>query len=276
MNAINPLRCVQGHTYRTPGRVAGDLCPSCALKGQYVGLSVVADHAVTSEDFEVLVQPVLAIDVEAVPALELDGFFGKLVGALNGIRSRTVYLTYGDPGVGKSTLLAQIAGVLPAGALYVSAEEPREAIAERAKRLHVRFPDRFFVFEGGDCSILETTLGHEEMAGVGLIVIDSIQTMFTPDLDTGPGSVSQVVACTNIMKRWAREHDVAIWMLAHVTKDSTVAGPKALEHLVDVVTEFREAERVTMRELVIHKNRRGRLAGPVLFDAQRSGAWIER
>lgn len=262
-------------------------CPACALKGRYVMLvRRPADGFGSPEMVEALLTPVSQIDLEAVPPLHVDGF-PKLRGALNGIRRRTVYLTSGDPGIGKSTLLTQIAlalprigGVLPS-VCYVSAEEPREAVAERARRVNRAGValDGVYVYESGDVGQLESALDFESTPPFDLLVVDSIQTVWSPLLESPPGSVGQVTFCTNILKRLAREHDLTVWLLAHVTKDGSVAGPKTLEHLVDVVTmvEQDDAEHIARdRRLTISKNRRGRLAGPVLFTVETTGAWRER
>lgn len=260
-------------------RLVGQNCPFCELRMSYVRLEA-EGLALKSEDLEALVTPVSQIDVEAVPALTVHGLH-KLVRALNGIRRRTVYLTSGEPGIGKTTLLSQLAlGV--AGVLYVAGEEPREAVAERMTRLcpfDTGVPiDFIHVFEGGDLESLEGVLQHEELPPIELVIVDSIQTMYLPALESAPGSVSQVVGATNVLKRMAREHDVTVWLLAHVTKDGMVAGPRTLEHLVDVVTTFQfdYPDRPELRALSISKNRRGKLMPPVLFDLKSNGAWRER
>lgn len=261
-------------------RLVGQNCPFCELRMQFVKLE--AERTLTSEDIEALVTPVHQIDVEAVPALTVHALH-KVVRALNGIRRRSVYLTSGDPGIGKSTLLSQLAlGV--ESVLYVAGEEPREAVAERVQRLSAfdrGVPiDFIYVVEGGDLEQLETVLTHPDAPPFDLVLVDSIQTMYLPALESAPGSVSQVVGCTNALKRMAREHDVTMWLLAHVTKDGTVAGPRSLEHLVDVVTTFAdatdEATPSKVRLFSISKNRRGKLMPPVVFDLTPNGAWRER
>jgi DNA repair protein RadA/Sms len=260
-------------------RLVGQNCPFCELRTQYVRLETTGP-ALSSEDLESMVTPVHQIDVEAVPALTIHGLH-TLVRALNGIRRRTVYLTSGDPGIGKSTLLSQLALGCEA-VLYVAGEEPREAVAERLQRLatfDTGVPiDFIYVLEGGDLEQLETVLTHPEVPPFELVIVDSIQTMYLPALESAPGSVSQVVGSTNALKRMAREHDVTMWLLAHVTKDGSVAGPKSLEHLVDVVSVFGMPEEIPeRRQLTITKNRRGKLMPPVLFHLDaKTGAWRER
>jgi DNA repair protein RadA/Sms len=274
-------RCASGHRFFDTNYRPGDNCPACALRGQYTRLVA---ETIDAPDVEALVLPVSQINLDAVPSLEIHGFL-KLRAALNGIRRRTVYLTSGDPGVGKSTLLTQLALAHAldsplAMTCYVAAEEPREAVAERSRRLFdlQQAQSQLYVFEGGDVGQLESVMGFETTPSFDLLIVDSIQTVWSPLLESPPGSVSQVIFCTNILKRLAREYDLTVWLLAHVTKDGLVAGPKSLEHLVDVVTQIEagDGDFSRARTLTITKNRRGKLAGPVIFSVESNGAWRER
>ncbi len=171
-----------------------------------------------------------------------------------GIVSGSVVLLAGNPGVGKSTLFLQVAGHLVKegrSVLLVSAEESAVQVKHRAKRMGI--PDEVMVAEGEN--IEEILLSVPE--GIDVLLIDSIQSVYTEDLNSPAGSVSQVRFCADRLFRFAKERGVAVLMSGHVTKAGNVAGPKTLEHVVDVVL-YLEGERGSpLRMLRAHKNRFG-------------------
>lgn len=185
-----------------------------------------------------------------VPLAEL----GRVLGG--GIVAGSVTLVSGDPGIGKSTLLLQLAAMLSgdgAAALYASAEESAQQIRMRAERLGLDAPHLYVSSE----SRLEAILGHVEELRPTLVVVDSIQAVHMEGLDSSAGSVSQVRECATALVRLAKDLDVAVFVVGHVTKAGSIAGPRVLEHIVDTVL-YLEGERFhSYRLLRCVKNRFG-------------------
>ncbi len=173
-----------------------------------------------------------------------------------GIVPGALILLGGEPGIGKSTLLLQIAALIGTNqqpALYVSAEESPQQVKLRAERFGIDGEHLYLCAETQVEAIIDTARNLLP----GVIVIDSIQTIATDALTSAPGSVSQVRECTMRLMRLAKEQQFPIFVIGHVTKDGTVAGPRALEHIVDVVL-YLEGERFHSYRLVRSvKNRFG-------------------
>ncbi len=172
-----------------------------------------------------------------------------------GILPASVILLGGDPGIGKSTLLTQVAGYLTEKGkrvLYLSAEESPEQVKLRAERLKIK--EDFYFLSERDLSLFFSAI---EEVDPHLLIIDSIQTIYLPELTSSPGSVSQVRECANQLLRLAKEKGISIIIIGHITKEGLIAGPKVLEHIVDVVL-YLEGERETgFRILRSIKNRFG-------------------
>jgi len=168
-----------------------------------------------------------------------------------------VILIGGDPGIGKSTLLLQALACLAATTevLYVSGEESGEQIALRARRLALR--------QSGLCLLAETRLEHIldtlETEHPRVAVIDSIQTLWSEALNSAPGSVSQVRECAAQLTRLAKEKEIILFLVGHVTKEGALAGPRVLEHIVDTVLYFEGDAHSSFRLLRACKNRFGAL-----------------
>ncbi len=180
--------------------------------------------------------------------------FDRVLGG--GFVAGSVVLVAGDPGVGKSTLLLQVAGRLAAdGApvLYVSGEESPGQISLRARRLGVMEKDLLVLAETN----VEAILGHLEATRPALCVIDSIQTCYTSTLTSAPGSVGQVREVAAQLIAAAKRLDVPLALVGHVTKDGAVAGPRVLEHMVDAVLAFEGGGASPYRILRGAKNRFG-------------------
>ena len=185
-----------------------------------------------------------------------------------GMVEGSMILLGGEPGIGKSTLALQIPLRCPdLKTLYVSGEESPRQIKMRAMRL------------GGDaasCSILSETvleniLEQAEAAAPDLLVIDSIQTIYSEALDSSAGSVSQVKECAARLLRYAKQTGTPVILIGHITKDGTLAGPKVLEHIVDVVLQFEGDTRGAYRLLRSIKNRFGSTAELAVFEMTGSG-----
>lgn len=172
-----------------------------------------------------------------------------------GIVPASIVLIGGDPGIGKSTLLTQTASFLAKEGkrvLYFSAEESAEQVKMRVERLKVS--EDFYFVSDTELSLLAELC---EDLRPEVIIVDSIQTVYLPELDSSPGSVSQIRECANFLLRLAKQKDIAIFLVGHITKEGLIAGPKVLEHLVDVVL-YLEGERETnFRLLRAIKNRFG-------------------
>ena len=180
---------------------------------------------------------------------ELDRVLG------GGIVEGSLILLSGDPGIGKSTILLQICEFISENKsiLYVSGEESARQIKLRANRLNVK-TDNLLVMSNTD------TLGiihYITENNPGLVIIDSIQTMEIRDLNSAPGSVTQVRESTNLFMRTAKEYGVPIIIVGHVNKDGNIAGPKVLEHIVDCVLYFEGDRHLSYRILRAEKNRFG-------------------
>ncbi len=162
----------------------------------------------------------------------------------------------GDPGIGKSTIVMQMAGGLAKlnlNILYVSAEESVQQTSMRARRLGVSGPTVNIASESRLDAILETVAKTTPQ----VLIIDSIQTVFTGDLDSAPGSVSQVRECAARLLTLAKSKGVAVFLIGHVTKDGSLAGPRVLEHMVDTVLSFEGDNHQHFRLLRALKNRFG-------------------
>lgn len=158
-----------------------------------------------------------------------------------GVVPGSLVLVGGDPGIGKSTLLLQAAAGLASDdtpVLYVTAEESAQQFKMRADRLGVALDGLFVLPETN----IDTVLGSAEKLRPSTIVIDSIQTVFTDEITSAAGSVSQVRECTARLMAFAKPRDVAIFIVGHVTKEGAIAGPRVLEHMVDAVL-YLEGER---------------------------------
>ena len=173
-----------------------------------------------------------------------------------GIVPGSLILIGGEPGIGKSTLLLQVAARLAAAgrrALYVSGEESGAQIKLRAERLNENTSEVLFLGE----TDLQRILAQAEEHAPAVLFIDSIQTTYTEDIEGAPGNVGQVRECAARLQRYAKENDVAVFLVGHVTKGGTVAGPKTLEHIVDTVLYFEETGSLDHRVLRATKNRFG-------------------
>ncbi len=180
---------------------------------------------------------------------ELDRVLG------GGVVRGSLILVGGDPGIGKSTLLLQLAGKLDKSEklLYISGEESEKQLKMRADRLQETAPS-FLVLTETDLSVIGATL---DSVRPDVLIIDSVQTMYHPDIASAPGSVSQVREATLTFMRYAKETGTAVFLVGHVTKDGAIAGPKVLEHMVDCVLYFEGDKSQSYRVLRAVKNRFG-------------------
>ena len=188
---------------------------------------------------------------------ELDRILG------GGIVTGSLILLGGEPGVGKSTLALQIALALKdKKILYVSGEESEEQISLRAGRMKKSNPECYILSE----TDLERILVHAENLKPGLIIVDSIQTISTSSLESSAGTVSQVRECAAQLLKYSKITGIPVFLIGHITKDGTLAGPKVLEHIVDVVLYFEGDNNYVYRILRSVKNRFGSTSEIGIFE----------
>ncbi len=195
---------------------------------------------------------------------ELDRVLG------GGLIPGSIILIAGDPGVGKSSLtLAVCANVARAGkkVLYVTGEESSRQIRMRAERLNALADELFICAENN----FERIVKHVEKVEPELLIVDSIQTIYKSDIESAPGSVSQVRECSAGLMRLAKSSGVTTFIIGHVTKDGNLAGPRVLEHIVDTVLFFEGERTADFRVLRAIKNRFGATSEIGLFEMRDTG-----
>jgi DNA repair protein RadA/Sms len=178
--------------------------------------------------------------------------FDRVLGG--GIMAGSIVLVGGDPGIGKSTLMMQmVRGLLTSRTLYVSGEESAKQLKMRAERLKLKNDDLAILSETNVEAVLEQTRQHAP----DILIIDSIQTMYRPMIESAPGSVGQVRESTALLMQFAKMSGIPVFVIGHVTKEGTIAGPKVLEHIVDTVLQFEGERTHAYRILRAAKNRYG-------------------
>lgn len=195
------------------------------------------------------------------------GEFDRVLGG--GIVDGSLILIGGDPGIGKSTILLQTALTLAKdhNVLYVSGEESLEQIKMRADRI-TSDTSNLSVFAETNLFYIQDTINKTEP---DFLIIDSIQTIYHPDVTSAPGSVSQVRECTQSLMNIAKGQNIATFIVGHVTKDGQIAGPRLLEHMVDTVLYFEGDQHHTYRILRAVKNRFGSTNEMGIFEMKSSG-----
>ena len=214
-------------------------------------------------------RPIAEVEVEDLPRFsagsqELDRVLG------GGVIPGSMVLIVGDPGVGKSSLtLRACANVARMGriALYVTGEESTRQVRMRADRLHALADNLLVVSETN----METIESHVEHVKPDFLVIDSVQTVFRPDIQSAPGSVSQVRECSVDLLRIAKSKGIAVFLIGHVTKEGNLAGPRVLEHIVDTVLYFEGERNAEYRVLRSVKNRFGSTNELGIFEMRDTG-----
>ena len=183
-----------------------------------------------------------------------------------GIVPGSLVLIGGSPGVGKSTLMMKLAGNLDKKTLYVAGEESPGQIKIRAERLGIKNKNLFLMPE-----IVIENIIEEIKKGYELVIIDSIQTIYSQNLQSAPGSVSQVREATFELMRVAKETKTPIFIIGHITKEGSIAGPRVLEHMVDTVLYFEGDTSRELRILRAFKNRFGSTSEIGIFEMTKEG-----
>ena len=244
-------------------------CPNCQQWNSFVETRITTPP--TPQAISPLNPPqeLSQITLEAADRFSLPlAEFNRVLGG--GLVSGSLVLISGDPGIGKSTLLLQVSALITQSRgkiVYVSAEETLHQIKLRAERLGVKGEKLYLLAE----TDLEVILNQIEELSPSLVVIDSIQAVHLPELDTAPGSITQVRECTLRLMRWAKLSAVPIFITGHVTKDGAIAGPKVLEHIVDVVLHLEGEPFSAYRLLRSVKNRFGSTNEVGVFEMKEQG-----
>jgi DNA repair protein RadA/Sms len=231
-------------------------CPDCQAWNCFVETRVALSHA-TGQLYSRGERPQELSQVEKSDVFRFGLGFAEVNRVLGGgLVPGSLVLIGGEPGIGKSTLLLQISATIADNGktvAYVSGEESINQVKLRSERLGVGGKGIYFVSESNLASVVECL----EQLSPSLAVIDSIQTMYLEEAAGTPGSISQVRECTWALQRWAKQHNVPLFITGHVTKEGAIAGPGALEHIVDVVLYFEGEPFSSYRVLRSTKNRFG-------------------
>jgi len=245
-------------------------CPDCQQWNSFVE-TVVATTVASSRPITQVSPPqeLSRVVIEATDRMPLPlAEFNRVLGG--GLVSGSMVLISGDPGIGKSTLLLQASASMAhdrGKVVYVSGEETVHQIKLRAERLGLKGEGLYLLAE----TDLEIILNQMEQLSPGLVVIDSIQTIYCPELDASPGSISQVRECTLRLMQWAKLGGIPVFITGHVTKDGAIAGPRVLEHIVDVVLHLEGEPFSAYRLLRSVKNRFGSTNEVGVFEMKEEG-----
>ena len=231
-------------------------CPQCGEWNTFVEEIINNSNNVSSSlKSKRANKPVLVSDIDYSQEERIvtkDSELNRVLGG--GIVPGSLVLLGGDPGIGKSTLLLQFAlSAMSKRILYVSGEESEKQIKMRAERINKSSKNCYILTETNTQNIFQQIESLEPE----ILVIDSIQTLHSSQIESSPGSVSQVKACTSELLKYAKESGTAVFLIGHINKDGAIAGPKILEHMVDTVLQFEGDRNYIYRILRTVKNRFG-------------------
>ena len=246
-------------------------CPACGAWNSFVEKTVRKETVMQSlvKEVSAASAPVHidSVSTDALPRIDTrDKELNRVLGG--GLVPGSLVLIGGEPGIGKSTLILQtVLRMNHKRVLYVSGEESVRQIKLRAERIE---------YEKSECMIvcetqLETIFGHIKDVQPELIIIDSIQTMSSETVESSPGSITQIRECTAALLKYAKENNTPIILIGHITKEGAIAGPKILEHIVDVVLQFEGDQHYVYRVLRSIKNRFGSTAEMGIYEMRREG-----
>lgn len=250
-------------------------CPSCDQWNTFVEEVISKDNKLaeaewrnfTNEKKETrTISLTEVISAEERRIITTDAELNRVLGG--GIVAGSIVLVAGEPGIGKSTLFLQdglrLRGVRT---LYISGEESEQQIKMRADRLNVRNEEFYLLTE------TSTQIIFQEIKKLrpGLVIIDSIQTLQSPYIESSAGSISQIRECTAEFQRFAKDSGVPVFLIGHITKDGSIAGPKMLEHMVDTVLQFEGDRHYAYRILRTLKNRFGSTAELGIYEMTGEG-----
>lgn len=207
------------------------------------------------------------IDVRQEPRIDThNAEFNRVLGG--GLVQGSMVLIGGEPGIGKSTLVLQVVlGLSDRKTLYVSGEESARQLKLRAERLKIQNDNCFILSE----TSIESIFGHIRDIQPDLVIVDSIQTVYTDKVESSPGTISQIRECSAAILRYAKQSNVPVLVIGHITKDGNIAGPKILEHIVDTVLQFEGDQHYSYRILRATKNRFGSTSELGIFEMRQEG-----
>ncbi len=185
-----------------------------------------------------------------------------------GIVNGSLVLIGGEPGIGKSTLMLQLALNMPQKVLYVSGEESEQQIKLRADRIIHKPSEITFILSE---TSIEKVFGHIKQVKPDVLIVDSIQTLASSRIESIPGSVAQVRQCAGELMQYAKTTNTPVFIVGHITKDGSLAGPKVLEHMVDTVLQFEGDRNMVYRILRTTKNRFGSTSELGIYEMQAEG-----
>jgi DNA repair protein RadA/Sms len=245
-------------------------CPDCNQWNTFSEMTIKKEVAsLRPMGQPALPQELSLVEIEAKDRAPLPlAEFNRVLGG--GLVAGSLVLISGDPGIGKSTLLLQAAASIANGrqhVVYVTGEETAQQIKLRAKRLGLTGEGLFILAETDIDAVIE----QAEQAQPSLMIVDSIQTVYIPGGDSAAGSVSQVRDCTMRLMQWAKIHGVPVFISGHVTKEGAIAGPRVLEHIVDVVLYLEGEPFSAYRLLRCVKNRFGSTNEVGVFEMKEEG-----
>ncbi len=249
-------------------------CPNCGEWNTYVEETVVkespaARRGAAAFSSSTKPRPVLLRDISAEKEERLDMKDEELNRVLGGGLVRgSLVLIGGEPGIGKSTLILQTVLKLPElRVLYVSGEESSKQLKMRADRIDPDNQNCLILCETN----LEQIFAQVENVKPDLLVVDSIQTVFTENVESSPGSITQVRECSAAILKYAKESGVPVLLIGHINKEGSIAGPKVLEHIVDTVLQFEGDQHYMYRILRSIKNRFGSTAELGIYEMRQDG-----
>ena len=255
--------------YETAGYLGK--CPECGAWGSFVEEVIVPvssqnQHVITND-----IKPELLSDIHTGEEVRIKtniSEFDRILGG--GLVQGSIVLIAGDPGIGKSTILLQTSGELSKigkKVLYVSAEESAGQLKLRADRLKIN-SDNLYIYPQINMENIKTEI---ENMNPDLVVIDSIQAIYSPMITSSAGSVSQIRECCNMLMQIAKNKNITVLVIGHVTKEGSIAGPKVLEHMVDTVISFEGDKYKSYRMLRSMKNRFGTTSEVGIFEMCQDG-----
>ncbi len=248
-------------------------CPACGQWNTYVEEVVSKKIAPSNPIGEIMgvptSKPLLISKVEANETARIDTGNNELNRVLGGgLVSGSLTLLGGEPGIGKSTLVLQMALNIPnKKVLYISGEESAQQLKMRAERIGGFLDSCYIVSE----TSLEKSFIHIKNVAPDVLIVDSIQTIATDRVESSPGSVSQVRESAALILRFAKEYNIPVILIGHITKEGSIAGPKVLEHIVDTVLQFEGDQNYMYRILRSIKNRFGSTSELGIFEMRQDG-----
>lgn len=246
-------------------------CPACSEWNTFVEELIQKDEKQgwrsTSQKIAAKPKQLLDVTFEEQPRLvTMDGELNRVLGG--GIVAGSLILIGGEPGIGKSTLMLQIAlQLVSQKVLYISGEESEQQIKMRAERIGIVSDNCFVLNETSTQNIFKQI----EQIEPDIVVVDSIQTLHSAHIESTAGSVSQVRECTAELMKFAKESNTPVFLIGHITKEGTLAGPKVLEHMVDTVLQFEGDRHLSYRILRTTKNRFGSTSELGIYEMAATG-----